>query len=103
MERPEGQASCQYIEQVIHSAFSNTGNATTYNIYGDQHLHQAPGKPWVSPLMLPPRAQLFVGREEEIDWLLQQLRNEEMGTLLGLCGAGGMGKTALAADALAHL
>ncbi len=103
MERSEGQASSQHIGQVTNSAISNTGNANTYNIYGDQHLHQALGKPWVPPLMLPPRAQSFVGREEEIDWLLQQLRKEEMGIVLGLCGAGGMGKTALAAEALARL
>lgn len=52
--------------------------------------------------MLPTRAQSFVGREEDLAWLLEQLMNEA-GVTLALCGAGGMGKTALAAEALTHL
>ena len=52
--------------------------------------------------MLPPRAQSFVGRDEDLAWLLQQLRSET-GMTLALCGPGGMGKTALAAEALSRL
>jgi len=51
------------------------------------------------PVTLPPKAQTFVGREEEINWLLQQF-TDDAGKTLGLCGPGGMGKTALAAEAL---
>src|SRR5581483_2976332 len=54
------------------------------------------------PVMLPPQAQAFVGREEEIDWLLLQWADGS-GKTLGLCGPGGMGKTALAAQALNRL
>jgi tetratricopeptide (TPR) repeat protein len=57
---------------------------------------------WMPPLMLPPRAQSFVGREEELAWLLEQLTGDG-GKTLALCGPGGMGKTALAAQALASL
>ena len=58
--------------------------------------------PWTPPVMLPPRAQSFVGRDEDLAWLLQQLKSE-VGMTLALCGAGGMGKTALAAEALSRL
>jgi AcrR family transcriptional regulator len=51
---------------------------------------------------VPARAQSFVGREEDLVWLLEPLMNEA-GVTLALCGAGGMGKTALAAEALTRL
>jgi predicted ATPase len=44
----------------------------------------------------------FIGRTEELRWLLQQLTSEA-GITLALCGPGGMGKTALAAEALTLL
>lgn len=57
---------------------------------------------WTPPVMLPPRAQSFVGREDDVAWLLQQLTSEE-GMTLALCGPGGVGKTALAAEVLTRL
>jgi tetratricopeptide (TPR) repeat protein len=53
------------------------------------------------PVSLPPRAQTFVGREEELAWLLEHLQ-EETGKILAVCGPGGMGKTALVAEVLAR-
>ena len=47
------------------------------------------------PLARPPRAAHFTGREEELRRLLSALRP---GRVVTLCGPGGIGKTALAAE-----
>jgi hypothetical protein len=49
------------------------------------------------PLQRPPRAVHFTGREEE---LAQLLANLQPGRVVTLCGPGGVGKTALAAEAI---
>src|SRR6266700_4180395 len=103
MDIPDPQEPSQHFEQVMRSAISFSGDASTYNIAGDQHLHYAARpKPWTPPLMLPPRAQSFVGRDEDLSWLLQQLVGEAHVTL-AICGPGGMGKTALVAEAMTRL
>jgi tetratricopeptide (TPR) repeat protein len=61
-----------------------------------------PKATWQRPVMLPPRSQSFVGREEDLSWLLEHLTSED-GGILGICGPGGMGKTALVAEALKRL
>lgn len=52
------------------------------------------------PLQKPPRAQHFVGREDELSSLLNDL---QPGRVVTICGPGGMGKTALAAEAVWQL
>lgn len=52
------------------------------------------------PLQKPPRAQHFVGREDELSSLLNDL---QPGKVVTICGPGGMGKTALAAEAVWQL
>lgn len=47
-----------------------------------------------------PRAERFTGRIEDLSWLMQALQPEAQ---VSLIGPGGMGKTALAAEALAEL
>lgn len=49
------------------------------------------------PLLRPPRIEHFIGREKEIAQLLQNL---QPGSVVTLCGPGGMGKTALASQAV---
>ncbi len=49
------------------------------------------------PLQRPPRATHFTGREKELEGLLAQL---QPGQVVTLCGPGGVGKTALAAEAI---
>ncbi|MBV9689015.1 MAG: tetratricopeptide repeat protein, partial [Ktedonobacteraceae bacterium] len=103
MSPSEDQRPSQSIEQAIHSAVSLSGDAFSFNVAGDQYLYQSTSlTPWKPPLMLPPRAQSFVGREEDLYWLLQQL-DDEAGKVLAICGPGGMGKTALAAEALSRM
>jgi tetratricopeptide (TPR) repeat protein len=57
-------------------------------------VRQAPPGP---PLQRPPRAPHFTGREAELRDLLAQL---QPGAVVTLCGPGGIGKTALAAEAI---
>ncbi len=101
MEMPEAEQPSQHLGNVEKSAVSMSGNAFTTNITGNQYItQQAPSEPWKPPVMLPLRAQEFVGRDEDLAWLLEQLQDDEA-KILALCGPGGIGKTALAAQALA--
>ena len=52
------------------------------------------------PLQKPPRVQHFVGRDDELSSLLNNL---QPGRVVTICGPGGMGKTALAAEAIWQL
>ncbi|MCP4542517.1 MAG: ATP-binding protein [Chloroflexi bacterium] len=71
------------------------------NVEGDAHIHTSPNhRSSPPPRLLPPRAKHFVGREEELQWLDQALYP---GRVITLCGPGGIGKTALATEALHHL
>ncbi len=49
----------------------------------------------LSPLQRPARPQHFVGRERELETLLKALRP---GKVIAICGPGGIGKSALAAE-----
>jgi tetratricopeptide (TPR) repeat protein len=49
------------------------------------------------PFDRPPRAEHFTGREEELEQLIREL---QPGKMVTLCGPGGIGKTALAAEAI---
>jgi len=60
--------------------------------------YQAPVvSPAGKPLQRPPRAEHFIGRETELAQLLDDL---QPGRVVTLCGPGGIGKTALAAEAV---
>jgi tetratricopeptide (TPR) repeat protein len=58
------------------------------------------GRRIVIPLQRPPRATHFTGREQELSDLLAEL---QPGRIVTLVGPGGIGKTALAAEAIHHL
>ncbi|XCN73234.1 MAG: tetratricopeptide repeat protein [Candidatus Electrothrix aestuarii] len=89
---------------------------TTDNIFnhsgdGEQNIGQgdrAIGKqvnnyyppPPVIPRQLPPLDACFLGRDEELAMLLEQL---QPGKVVAVCGPGGMGKSALAAQAVSKL
>jgi hypothetical protein len=63
-------------------------------------FYAATRSPSGKPLQRPPRAAYFTDRETE---LAQLLRDLQPGRVVTLCGPGGMGKTALAAEAIWRL
>ena len=101
MEPSEQQKPMQHIERIEKSAVSFSGEARVTNIEvkGDYH---AAATTWMPPQMVPPRASSLVGRETELSKLAVHLA-DETGKIVGVCGAGGMGKTALAAEAVTRL
>lgn len=64
------------------------------------HLHQDAPEPPVIPRQLPFLEVCFLHREQEISWLLNELHP---GRVVAVCGPGGMGKSALAAQAVSKL
>jgi tetratricopeptide (TPR) repeat protein len=56
--------------------------------------------PFRLPVQKPPRPEKFLGREKELDDLLKDL---QPGHSVTICGPGGIGKTALAAEAIWRL
>ncbi|MFN8466309.1 MAG: tetratricopeptide repeat protein [Caldilineaceae bacterium] len=69
---------------------TNAGGDVSYNTY------LPPGLPPL-PLQKPLRTQHFTGRAQELAKLLADM---QPGKVVTLCGAGGMGKSALAAEAI---
>ncbi|MBN1992950.1 MAG: tetratricopeptide repeat protein [Anaerolineae bacterium] len=84
-----GQQSAQgsNIAQADHGGIAVVGDGNV--------IHT--GQPYRPPLQRPPRAEHFTDRETELATLLEQLRP---GHVCTLCGPGGIGKTALAAEVL---
>ncbi len=64
------------------------------------HVHQNQPPTPVIPRQLPPLDACFLGRDKELDALLEQL---QPGKVAAVCGPGGMGKSALAAQAVHKL
>lgn len=96
------QQALERIETVVTNLKAgNTYNQQGQIVFGDQynagrdiHIH---AKPYTPPLIRPERAKHFTDRETELAALLADLRP---GRKVTLCGPGGMGKTALAAEAI---
>ena len=88
----------KWIQKIIQKKFLKKGEEElpTFQIPGPVIIHPSP-KPQVPPLQKPPRAEHFVGRDEELSSLLKNL---EPGRVFTLSGPGGIGKTALAAEAI---
>src|SRR2546429_4858918 len=63
---------------------------------GEQHIH-LPVQKYALPLHRPRRAEHFQDRVTERAWLLSNLHP---GRIVTICGPGGMGKTALVAEAI---
>ncbi|MBN1815595.1 MAG: ATP-binding protein [Anaerolineae bacterium] len=75
-----------------HSQIGILGNNA--HIEGGIHFHGA-SRP--IPLQRPPRAEHFTGRQDELARLIADL---QPGKVVTLCGPGGIGKSALAAEAI---
>ncbi|CAK8720017.1 hypothetical protein GCAAIG_09535 [Candidatus Electronema halotolerans] len=74
------------------NVFSQTGN-----VRYEKHHHHYPRTAQGIPLQRPPLAEHFRGRDAVLEELLPLL---QPGKAVTLCGPGGMGKTALAAQAV---
>jgi tetratricopeptide (TPR) repeat protein len=93
--------------EVVHHA-RQEARATARAVvqeYAEQNPSAAPAEPQGPPfeealLNPPPR---FVGREEDLEWLLPRLRAGGAVGITALGGMGGIGKTALAAEAVRRL
>lgn len=84
----EIRAERNYLERI-------GGRATVY--LGDVYQGVPLAPPSGPPMLRPASPQNFIGREEEIDRLIDELRP---GKVVTVCGPGGIGKTALAAEAV---
>lgn len=86
-------SSSSQISYGPQSAVAGPGGTATVNII-------PPPPPPPIPLIALPRAEHFTGRERELAQLLQALQPNKVVTL---CGPGGIGKTALAVEAIRAL
>jgi hypothetical protein len=57
----------------------------------------------ITPAQRPPKAVCFTGRAADVAWLEQQLRSARSGARISLVGGGGMGKTAIACEAISRV
>lgn len=87
-------------DQITGSVGDNADQvAVGKNITQTKNVYMLP-RPGGPPLHYPPRAAHFVDRETALAKLLTDLHP---GHVVTLCGPGGIGKTALAAEAIAAL
>lgn len=84
--------------QTVQGPQTNIGEANAPVFSGNITYNEA--AKLRQPLQKPPRVQHFVGREDELSSLLNDL---QPGRMVTICGPGGMGKTALAAEAIWQL
>ncbi|MDU9050770.1 MAG: tetratricopeptide repeat protein [Candidatus Electrothrix sp. Rat3] len=75
-----------------------TGNNNVVSATGDIHVHPEPAP--VIPRQLPYLDACFLGRDKELTEMIEQLHP---GKVVAVCGPGGMGKSALAAQAVHKL
>jgi tetratricopeptide (TPR) repeat protein/transcriptional regulator with XRE-family HTH domain len=71
-------------------------------VHAAPSVASTPGRPPLDESLLPWPEQL-VGRDADLDWLLERLRTGGTTTITALGGMGGIGKTALAAVAVRRL
>jgi tetratricopeptide (TPR) repeat protein len=88
------EASASQKAEGDYIAQADRGGTATVEVTQVTHIHPTPPP---LPLQRPPRAQHFTNREKELAQLLADL---QPGKVVTLCGPGGIGKTALAAEAV---
>ncbi|CAK8717940.1 hypothetical protein GCAAIG_07390 [Candidatus Electronema halotolerans] len=87
----------------FNNTFTNSGNGEQNSAQGEGGIryHQSsPAPPPVIPHDPPLLEPCFLHREEELAWLNERLHP---GKVVAVCGPGGMGKSALAAQAVSKL
>lgn len=75
------------------------GNIFSGQFNAPVNVHESDSPPRL-PLQKPPHVSNFVGREEELASIMEDLLP---GRVITLCGPGGIGKTALASEVIWHL
>jgi tetratricopeptide (TPR) repeat protein len=95
---PEGLALSEEgsSRQIAHGSYIAQADRRGISIVGERNVVYAT-EPLRTPLQRPARAEHFTGREEELAKLRDDL---EPGKVVTLTGPGGIGKTALAAEAI---
>lgn len=88
------------IEAKVGDVSDGSQVAIGKEIHQTQIIIQRNGREIRLPLQRPPRAEHFTDRQEELAQLLQDL---QPGRIVTLCGPGGIGKSALAAEAMWRL
>jgi len=100
----EGSRIDQHGQKVVGTQTNITSDIQGPVFSGEFHdkvtINQHPVAPKIIPLQKPMRVPHFTGREKELEDLLNDL---QPGRVVTICGPGGMGKTALAAEAIWQL
>jgi hypothetical protein len=100
-ELPGPTTSVQILRPIIRDATKQVGiqgNSHIISGTGSIHINHYPTPP--PPRQLPLLEACFLHREEELVWLNERLHP---GAVVAVCGPGGMGKSALAAQAVHQL
>ena len=90
-----------YIAGDVNGDIIGSDKVNGDKVFGDKiitNIYKAPT--YHIPLQRPPRVENFTGRKMELAQLLTDLRP---GRVVTLCGPGGIGKSALAAEAVWQL
>ncbi|WP_417909888.1 tetratricopeptide repeat protein [Candidatus Electronema sp. PJ] len=82
-----------------HGGTQNIAQGTNPIAQQNNYYNSQPAQP-IIPRHHPPLDDCFLGRDKECDWLLDKLHP---GKVVAVCGPGGMGKSALAAQAVSKL
>lgn len=92
-----------FVELSYPKAFDELVFAVHHGQTRMREVEQTAGIRLGPPMEVLPRADRFIGRQGELEWVLERLRRRETASITSLTGLAGIGKTALAAEAIKTL